>query len=92
MYTYHDFFGTFIILNIRAVQSIQKQYGPPCRLSNPTIDLLEMPSYPRPMGESLYHLVRIDIKQEEIYSLPPSSPECLRIVFSLLNIGKDSWI
>ena len=31
MYTYHDFFGTFIILNIRAVQSIQKQYGPPCR-------------------------------------------------------------
>ena len=30
MYTYHDFFGTFIILNIRAVQSIQKQYGPPC--------------------------------------------------------------
>ena len=30
MYTYHNFFGTFIILSIQAVQSIQKQYGPPC--------------------------------------------------------------
>ena len=35
MYTYHNFIDTFIILNIRAVQSIQKQYGPPCRCDQP---------------------------------------------------------
>ena len=38
MYTYHNFFGTFIILSIQAVQSIQKQYGPPCKVRNRDID------------------------------------------------------